>query len=149
MGLRVEFRNSLVNSPAPPKDVHLSLYYENRPLSGASINSTASDGKTLSISSFQVRLNGCSTATLSARLYLSVQVNNASMWQIFASEEPSFPTAIWEGSSWPVSPQETWSTTEFVATFKGVPSYPIAGKLKVFYGADKPVEANFTILKPQ
>ena len=137
------------NSPPPPKDVHVSLYYENRPLNGDSIKPTAPNGNTISMSSFQVKLNGSSTAALSVRLYLSAPMNNASMWQVFASEEPGFPTAIWEGTTWPVSPQETWSTSEFVATFRGVPLFPIAGKLKVFYGAEKPVEANFTIVKPQ
>ncbi len=137
------------NIPAArSKDVQLALLYENHSLYRAALKNKSNTPKTISLSSFQVGLSGTASAQLSARLFLSIPATNQSQWQDTASEERGFPLALWEGSPNPVSPGETWNTTDLTVILKSEPSYPIKGRLKVFFGGENPAEADFTIVKP-
>ncbi len=132
---------------APSKNMNMTLLYENSALNGSALRSHSTDAKTVTLSSFQIKLTGTSSTNVSVRLYLSAPLNSTSRWQETTSDEPRFPTALWDGAVLPVSPQETWNTAPLTGAFKGDIKYPINAKLKVFYGADKPSEATFTINK--
>ena len=137
-----------ISTVPAPRNAHVSLLYNNMPFSDGAVIKNASTGNPnyVTFQSFQVRVSGNSTP-LSVRLYFSVPGQTAGLWQKTPSDESGFPTELWEGSQWPVSPQETWSTTEGGIQPQGAYNFPISAKVKVFFGADKPLEINFTIVK--
>jgi hypothetical protein len=85
------------------------------------------------------------TAPLSVRLYLSEgDARWNGPWEPTESDDKEFPAEFhWGGPQ--VSSQETWNTPEFIVQRnKGVPfDRLISARIKVFYGAAKPVLADF------
>jgi hypothetical protein len=132
---------------APPKpDARLQILYENAILNGRTISIPGSDPKAIRLSEFQVKNSGGgATATVSGRLYLSTTATSASIWQPTTSDDPRFPMVFFFGGAIPISPQETWNLPAFVAQSTTDIKEPVAARLKVFYGADRPVETDFVI----
>lgn len=104
-------------------------------------------------------VGGRATGPVSARLYFSKQLTQMppgtapgaiGQWQPTASDEAKFPYAFY-GSAGPfgveINPQETWNWPGFAGQLSQAPAKPISGKVKVFYGSAKPVEAHFVFRK--
>jgi hypothetical protein len=111
-----------------------------------------SDGK-FDLPEFQVKNFGGRVVPtqLSARLYLSVHPDLISgTWMpLNSSDEPKMPVELWSGGFVLVSPGEIWHSPALAGQVKGGLKESIQGKLKVFYGADKPAELDFTIKPSQ
>ena len=94
------------------------------------------------------------TAPISLRLYFSDRVvytgaGSWGQWQPMpSSNEPGMPTEFWIGGQYTISPGESWHGPSFSGVKQGGVIRPIQVRLKVFYGVDRPAEANLTIMPP-
>jgi hypothetical protein len=101
---------------------------------------------------FQVKnFGGKSVPTqLSARLYLSVRPTVvAGEWEpLNSSDDPQMPVELWSGGFAEISPGEIWHSPALTAQIQGGLKEKIQGKLRIFYGAEKPADLEFTIDVP-
>jgi len=94
---------------------------------------------------------------VSARLYIAVKMPQpfavgGGPWPTTQSEEPDFPLAFYYpgmGEHPRINPTETWNVPVFQLQPPTPWTKPIKAKLKVFYGASKPAEAEFTIIQKE
>lgn len=129
--------------------LHLQILYEGSELNGRTI---FIHDRQVALSEFHTKNYGShATGPISVRLYLSKQVSEVgSLWQVTSSEEPEYPSCFWTtgASGAVINPQETWNWGSFAGTIdtSSLDSNDVMkGKLKVFYGADKPAVADFTL----
>ena len=131
-------------------DLHLRILYEGVDLNGRTIT-VSGDPKALKLSEFQIK-NGAdrATGTISLRLYFSKSVvstipfNPNYPWQPTTSDENGFPTAFYASGVAVVNPTETWNWPAFVGSLTEDLD-EVSARLKIFYGAAHPAEANFVI----
>jgi hypothetical protein len=120
-------------------------------LEGGTIEISAQSPQLIQLSEFQIKNVGTHvTGAVTARMYFSKVVNPLGpVWQPTPSEEPKFPFACFSGvGGGPIiNPQETWNWPAFSGQSEQSLDEPIRVKLKLFYGAAKPAEVNFTIRK--
>jgi hypothetical protein len=104
------------------------------------------------IPEFQLKNFGgrAAPSQVSARLYLSMRPNtlNGAWEPLNSSDEPNMPVELWTGGFAEISPGETWHTPPLAVQVQGGLKGPIQGKLRVFYGADKPAELDFSVEPP-
>lgn len=136
-------------------DVHLHILYNKSELNGQTIRvpfaAQGSGAKMFQLLPFNVHNSGSHISNaVSVRVYLSKQVQSLSQWMVTPSDEADFPVCFYEGGAIApiyINAQETWNFNEFsgVIQNQNMDSNEVAVRVKVFYGADKPVIANFTI----
>jgi hypothetical protein len=158
-----ELQRKLVE-PKPTKsfaDVYLLLYYGNSKLNGQTIrvaaNGLTSNGQpvpngqlTFQLSEFHFKNDSSQiSGAVSTRLYLSRKVSSTlAPWENTPSDERGFPSAFYAGGGIPIyiNAHETWNWVPFAGAIgKLGPDDVVSAKLKVFYGAENPVVANFLI----
>jgi hypothetical protein len=134
------------SAPLPP-DAHIQISYENGNLDKRTI--TLANSLSVQLSEFHLKNSGGRvTGAVSARLYFSKQIATAGFWQPTPSDEQGFPVAFYISgglASILINPQETWNLAQFQGTLPQAPADPISAKLKIFYGARNPEEAEFAI----
>jgi hypothetical protein len=131
--------------------IHLAIDLDGQPLNGQIVvGKVTADGKNIMLPEIQTKNFGSQPADkVSARLYLSKTLaGGGAFWQPTTSDEEGFPLELFEGGAVSINPQETWNTNAIVFSLDKLPQEPIRTKLKVFYGADHPVEATFMFQKP-
>jgi len=143
-------RSSGTSTSTP--DAKVQILFEGSELDGRTITLAAK--QQLALDELNLRnVGGKPTGPVSVRLYFSKQINPVpfngafGIWEATASDESKFPYAYYGGTLGTpplVNPQETWNWVGFAASLPDGLNEPLRCKVKVFYGAPKPAEANFT-----
>jgi hypothetical protein len=138
-----------------PANVRLQVLYNGSELEGRTISVVANQPTStpFQTSDFRIKNAGGRVAgPVSVRLYFSSPVVSlVPQWQSTASDDSNFATAFYSTGFPPIliNPQETWNWISFNGVIPQGLSEPISAKVKVFYGAEKPVEVAFLIRKSE
>jgi hypothetical protein len=138
----------------PSGTLALHILYSNAELNGHTIEATIravdpNQATLFALQPFQAENSGESVNQISAHLYFSVPIDAmTASWTSIASDDSKFVSAfLWTTpvTAAPISHGETTSLPEFQGNKVLGFTAPISARLKIFYGADKPAEANFTV----
>jgi pimeloyl-ACP methyl ester carboxylesterase len=127
----------------------IKILHANKDLQGRLINTSGRSDvlNGLVIPAFQLQADQL-VRILSVRLYLSEgDARWNGPWEPTRSDEEQFPIEFFWAARMEISPHETWNTPEFIVQRnRGKPfSRKLSARIKVFYGADKPAVADFTL----
>lgn len=142
------------SGPSSSPDVHLHILYNKNELNGQTVRvpfNPQGSAKMFQLLPFSVHNSGSHISNaVSVRLYFSKQVQSSNQWMATPSDEADLPFCYYAGGMMApiyINAQETWNFSEFSGLIQNqnMDSNEIAVRMKVFYGADRPVVANFTI----